>query len=116
MAIEYRGSADRAGEAVIHGHTVYLAAQVAHDPAPPTPAEQTRRILAQIDEELKRCGTSKYKLLTVTLYSSDARYWDEINAIWDAWVPWHDPPACTYIVAKLAASKYRVAIQVTAGL
>jgi enamine deaminase RidA (YjgF/YER057c/UK114 family) len=115
VAIEYRGSSVHPSEAVIHAGTVYLAAQVAADPAPPTALEQTRRILAQIDDALARCGTSKARLLTATLYSSDARYWDDINTLWDAWVPWHDPPACTYIVAKLATSKHRVAIQVTAG-
>jgi len=116
VAIDYRESSVRSSEAVIHAGTVYLAAQVAADPAPPTALEQTRQVLAQIDDALARCGSSKSKLLTATLYSTDARYWDDINSLWDAWVPWHDPPACTYIVAKLATSKQRVAIQVTAGL
>jgi enamine deaminase RidA (YjgF/YER057c/UK114 family) len=115
VAIEYRKSDTRSSEAVIHGEAVYLVAQVAQDPAP-TAAEQTRQVLAQIDTALGRCGTSKSKLLTATVFCSDSRYFDEVNTIWDAWVPWHDPPACTFIAAKLQTSKHRVGIQVTAGL
>ena len=114
MAIAYIGSDKQPSEAAVHGETVYLAVQVARDPAP-TAAEQARQVLAQIDDALARCGTSKSKLLTATLFCSDSRCFDEINTIWDAWVPWHDPPACTFIVAKLATPRHRVAIQVTAG-
>lgn len=115
MAIEYKGSDTCSAEAVIHDQVVYLAAQVALDPAP-TVAEQTRQVLAQIDDSLGRCGTSKWKLLTATVFCSDTRNYDEVNTIWDAWVAWHDPPACTFMVAKLQSSRHRVAIQVTAGL
>ena len=114
MAIEYISSDVHASEAVIHAQAVYVRAQSARELAP-TAAEQTRQILAQIDAILARCGTSKSKLLTATLFCSDSRHSDEINTVWDAWVPWHDPPACTYLVVKLATSKHRVAIQVTAG-
>ena len=81
-----------------------------------TAGEQTRQILAKIDACLERSGTSKRKLLSATIYCADARLFSEVDAIWDAWVPWHDPPALTQLVAKLPSARCRVAIQVVAGL
>ena len=72
--------------------------------------------LAKIDACLERSGTSKRKLLSATIYCADARLFSEVDAIWDAWVPWHDPPALTQLVAKLPSARCRVAIQVVAGL
>ncbi len=101
--------------AVAHDGTLYLSAQVA-DVALATVAEQTQAIVDQIDVLLARFGTSKRKLLTATIYCSDSRHFDEVNTRWDAWVPWHDPPGCNYLVAKLRTQQHKVSIQVTAGL
>ena len=56
MEVKYVGSGTRYSKAVIHGNVAYLAGNVAKDPGP-TAAEQTRMILAQIDDTLKLCGT-----------------------------------------------------------
>ena len=115
MSIDYLGTDKSFSEATIHDGTVYLAPRVAAN-FPATAGEQTRQILAEIDACLERCGTSKRKLLSATIYCADARLFSEVDAIWDAWVPWHDPPALSQLVAKLPSARCRVAIQVVAGL
>ena len=61
-------------------------------------------------------GTSKKRILAASLFYADTRVVDEVNGRWDAWVPWHDPPACNFLVTKLSGPRKRVAIQVTAAL
>ena len=101
--------------AVVHDSTAYLSALLP-DPALPTVAEQAQHVIEQIDVALAQCGTSKRKLLMATIYCSDSRHFDEVNTRWDAWVPWHDPPVCTYVVAKLLSPRHKVSIQVTCGV
>lgn len=101
--------------AVIHDGTVYVAAQ-APDDGLDTVAKQTQSVLDKLDALLARCGTSKRKLLSATVYCSDSRHFDEINTRWDAWVPWHDPPGCQYVVAKLRTRQHMVSIQVVAAI
>ena len=115
MEVKYVGSGTRYSKAVIHGNTAYLAGNVAKDPGP-TAAEQTQSVLDKLDAVLARCGTSKRKLLTATVYCADSRHFDEVNTRWDAWVPWHDPPGCQYVVAKLRKREHKISIQVAAAI
>jgi enamine deaminase RidA (YjgF/YER057c/UK114 family) len=110
-----REALDRSSSAaVVHDGTVYVAAQVPDDGLD-TVAKQTQSVLDKIDAVLARCGSSKRKLLTATVYCSDSRHFDEVNTRWDAWVPWHDPPGCQYVVAKLRRREHMVSIQVVAA-
>ena len=102
-------------EAVIYDGTVYVSLQVPDNDLE-TVANQTQSVLDKLDAVLARCGTSKRKLLTATVYCADSRHFDEVNTRWDAWVPWHDPPGCQYAVAKLRIREHKVAIQVTAAI
>ena len=105
----------RMSQAVIHGNTVYLAGQVAQRAPGQSVAEQTRDILAAIDELLAEAGTDKSKLLSATIWLVDMNNFAEMNAVWDAWVvPGHTPGrAC--VEAKLAAPQYTVEIAVIAA-
>ena len=115
MQPKHNGSEARSAQAVIYSDLLYLTAMVADEDSL-TAGDQTTSILKSIDKLLQANGTSKRRMLTATLYCADARLFDEINARWDAWVPWHDPPACTFLVAKLSGPRKRVAIQVTTAL
>jgi enamine deaminase RidA (YjgF/YER057c/UK114 family) len=115
MEIKYIGSGTRYSKAVIHGETVYLAGNVARNPGP-TAGEQTKQILSQIEETLALCGTDKSKLLTATIVFADMRDFDEVNAVWDAWVVQGHLPTRTPIEARLITPRHLVAIQVTAAL
>jgi enamine deaminase RidA (YjgF/YER057c/UK114 family) len=115
MQAKHIGSEAGSARAVIYGGVVYLPAIVAGDDSL-SPAEQTIAILKSIDKILEESGTSKKRILAASLFYADTRVVDEVNGRWDAWVPWHDPPACNFLVTKLSGPRKRVAIQVTAAL
>lgn len=97
----------RLSGAVVHGHTVYLAGQVADGP---TPRAQTEAILRKFDDLLGQAGTDRTKLVSVTIYLSDIRHYDEMNAVWDAWIDKAHTPGRATVEARLAAPKYLVEI------
>jgi enamine deaminase RidA (YjgF/YER057c/UK114 family) len=105
----------RMSQAVVHGNTVYLAGQVASSRSADT-ASQTREILAAIDGLLAEAGTDKSRLLAATIYLTDMSTFNEMNAVWDAWVAPGSAPARATVGAQLASSAYRVEIVVIAAL
>jgi enamine deaminase RidA (YjgF/YER057c/UK114 family) len=107
-------SGRRMSQGVVHGNTVYLAGQVASDVSADT-AGQTREVLASIDKLLAEAGTDKTHLLAATIYLTDMSTFNEMNAIWDAWVAPGCAPARATVGAPLASSAYRVEIVVTAA-
>ena len=116
MTIKRIGIGPRMSAAVIHGHTVYLAGQVADKSAGASVAEQTAEILGIIDGLLKQAGTDKTNLLSATIYLPDISTFAQMNAEWDKWVaPGHTPARAT-VEAKLAAAKYTVEIACIAAI
>ena len=115
MEAKHIGSVAGSAKAVVYGSVAYLPAIVADDDTL-TPGEQTTAILKSIDKILEEAGTSKRRMLSATIFYADTRVVDEVNARWDAWVPWHDPPACNFLVNRLSGARKRVAIQVIAAL
>jgi enamine deaminase RidA (YjgF/YER057c/UK114 family) len=108
-------SGPRMSQAVVHGNTVYLAGQVADDPAADVTG-QTRQVLANIDKLLAAAGSDKTRILSATIYLADIGAFSQMNAAWDAWVPQGHTPARATVEAKLAAPRYKVEIQVTAAV
>lgn len=104
----------RMSQAVVHGHTVYLAGQVADDPRADV-AGQTRQVLAAIDALLAEAGTDKTHILSATIYLADIGTFAQMNSVWDTWVPAGHTPARATVEAKLAAPQYKVEIQVIAA-
>jgi enamine deaminase RidA (YjgF/YER057c/UK114 family) len=104
----------RMSQAVVHGNTVYLAGQVASDASADT-AGQTREVLAAIDELLAEAGTDKRHLLAATIYLTDMSTFNEMNAVWEAWIAPGCAPARATVEASLASSAYRVEIVITAA-
>ena len=115
MSISRHNAGPRMSGAVVHGDTIYLAGQVARDGSTTVKA-QTEQILKQIDELLRAAGSSKSKLLSTTIYIASMATFDEMNAVWDAWVDPKNTPARATVEAKLASPKYLVEIMVTAGI
>jgi enamine deaminase RidA (YjgF/YER057c/UK114 family) len=114
MIIERVNMGPRMSQAVIHGATVYLAGQVADDPAADV-ADQTRRILAKIDRLLAEAGTDKSKLLSANVWLSDISTFDQMNAVWDEWVTPGEPPARACVESRLARPEFKVEIMVVAA-
>ena len=110
MSIHRMGVGPRMSAAVVHGHTLYLAGQVADKAAGASVAEQTREILAIIDKLLEDAGSDKSHLLSTTIYLADISTFAEMNAVWDGWVVKGHTPARATVEAKLAAPKYTVEI------
>jgi enamine deaminase RidA (YjgF/YER057c/UK114 family) len=115
MTIQRIETGARMSKVVIHGETVYLAGFTADKALTGGVAEQTREILSIIDGYLAKAGTDKSKLLKATIWLSDIRTVDEMNKIWDAWVPSGCAPARACIEALLQGPEKKVEIQVTAA-
>jgi enamine deaminase RidA (YjgF/YER057c/UK114 family) len=72
--------------------------------------------LQRIDDLLAAAGTDKSRLLSATVYLSDIRHFDEMNAAWEAWIDKTNLPTRATVEARLAAPDILVEIVVIAGL
>ncbi len=115
MTIQRLQTGKRMSQAVIHGDTVYLAGQVAAGKPGGSVAEQTADILARIDALLQEAGSDRNKLLSATIWLADMATFEEMNGVWDAWVPEGAAPARATVEAKLAAPQYTVEIGIIAA-
>jgi len=115
MAIQRHGAGPRMSAAVVHGNTVYLAGMVAEDPSKDI-TEQTKSVLSRIDAGLKSAGTDKSKLLSAQIFITDMRNFQDMNAVWDAWVDKGNTPARATVQASLANPKMLVEIMVVAAV
>jgi enamine deaminase RidA (YjgF/YER057c/UK114 family) len=113
MTIERIKVGPRMSQAVVYGDTIYLAGQVADDPGGNI-AEQTRQILAKIEDLLAEAGTDKSKLVFANVWLSDISTFDQMNAVWDEWVTPGKPPARACVESKLARPHLKVEIAVVA--
>jgi enamine deaminase RidA (YjgF/YER057c/UK114 family) len=100
--------------AVEHGDTVYLAGIVAKDLKQDVKG-QTQEILKEIDRLLAKCGTSKSKILSATIWVTDIRNRAPMNEVWTAWVDKKNLPARACVEAALADPSALVEIMVTAA-
>lgn len=110
------GAGARMSKAVVHGGTVYVSGQVAEKTAGASVAEQTKEVLAQIDDLLAQAGSDKTKVLMANIWLSDIRNFAEMNSVWDAWVQPGATPARATVEAKLAGPAYDVEIAVLAAI
>jgi enamine deaminase RidA (YjgF/YER057c/UK114 family) len=115
VTIERLKVGPRMSQAVIHGKTVYLAGQVADDPVPSV-GEQTRQVLARIDNLLAEAKTDKSKLVSANIWLVDISRFNEMNAVWDAWVSPGNTPARATVQSTLARPQNLVEIMVTAAI
>ena len=114
MSIQRFHTGKRLSEMVVHGDTIYLAGQVAEDPAADV-ASQAAQVLKQIDRLLAEAGSDKTKILSATIYLPDIANFPILNAAWEAWVPQGNCPARATVEATLAAPEYQVEIQIIAA-
>ena len=109
------GVGQRWTDFIVHGDLIHFSGYVAEEAAGKSVAEQTRDILAQIDQSLAEAGSDKAKLIEATIWLSDMSTFDEMNAVWDAWIAPGRPPTRACVEARLASPKYSVEIRVLAG-
>lgn len=105
----------RANKTVIHNDTVYLAGMIAEE-AFLSIAEQTKRILAQMEARLERAGSRKDKLIMINIYLADMRRFGEMNEVWDAWLDRENAPARACVQGSMARPGYEVEMTAVAAL
>lgn len=115
MNIQRYGIGKRMSQAVTHGGFVFLAGQVAENPAGKSVGEQTADILKGIDALLAETGSDKTRILSATIWLADISTFGEMNAVWDGWVSEGNTPARATVEAKLAAPEYKVEIGIIAA-
>lgn len=103
----------RMSQIVQHGQTIYLAGQVGTEND--SVADQTREILGKIDTLLAEVGSDKSKILQAVIWLADMGDFDEMNAVWDGWVPQGAAPARACGSADLARPGFTVEITVIAA-
>src|SRR5699024_2711813 len=107
------GAGSRMSRAVIHNDLIWLSGQVGTGGTSIT--EQTREILAEIDNTLAECGSSKSRALQVVIWLSSMDHFEEMNAVYDAWIDPDNPPARACGESRLASDDLNVEITVTAA-
>ncbi len=103
----------RMSQIVTHGDTIYLAGQVGTPGA--SVEQQTRDCLDAVENLLTEAGSNKSRMLQVTIWLADMADFDEMNAVWDAWVPAGAAPTRACGEARLATPEYRVEVIVVAA-
>jgi enamine deaminase RidA (YjgF/YER057c/UK114 family) len=100
--------------AVIHGNTVYLKGVTARG-GPADIAGQTANVLEQIDSLLKQAGTSRDRLVKLTVWLSDMSNFDAMNEVYDKWVVQGSQPVRACVEARLASPELLVEMQAEAA-
>lgn len=116
MTIKRIHSGKRISRVVIHNGIAYLAGILALQKRGAPVAEQTRDILDLIDRLLAEAGTDKTRLLTATIWLADIRKAEEMNEVWDEWIPDGCAPARATIEGKPTSTDHSVKIAVTAAI
>lgn len=108
-------SGPRMSQAVVHNGIVHIAGQVA-DNRKSSLEQQTKEVLAKIENLLAQAGSDKSKLLSVTVLLPHIIDFDALNAVYDAWIDPANPPARACYEARLADPDLRVEMTAIAAI
>ena len=114
MAINRIEPGSRMSKAVVHAGTVYLAGQVAND-FDANITVQTEQVLEKIDELLAEAETDKSKILSAQVWLANMGHSDQMNHVWEAWMPPGYAPARACIEARLASPDLLVEVGIIAA-
>ena len=115
MQIKRYDTSQRMSQAVVHNGLAFLAGQVADDTGQDVKGQMVQ-ILAKVDALLGKIGSDKTKILSANIWLASAASYNDVNEIWDAWVPTDEAPARACIECKLAFPQYTVEIGVIAAV
>lgn len=102
----------RSSKIVKHNGVAYITGQVGEGA---TIQEQTIECLSRVDALLTQAGSSREKMLRVTIWLADMSDFDGLNEVWNAWVPEGHSPARACGEAKLARAELKVEVIVDAA-
>lgn len=101
--IVYHTPMKKLSDATEFNGVIYTAGQVAEDLNAGMKA-QTADVLRQIDALLAKCGSSKSRILSATVYVTDMALKPQMDEAWMAWVDQSRPPARATVEARLGAN------------
>ncbi len=110
--IERIETGQRMSKIVKHNGVAYLCGQVGSGE---TVADQTKDCLSRVEKALAEAGSSPDRILQAIIWLSDMADFEEMNSVWDAWVPTGNAPARACGEARLARDDLKVEIIVTAA-
>lgn len=110
--IERIDTGERSSKIVKHNGVAYLTGQVAEGA---TIQEQVRTCLDKVDALLIKAGSSREKMLRVTIWLADMKDFSGLNEVWNEWVPSGHAPARACGEAKLARAELKVEFIVDAA-
>ncbi|QHQ35431.1 RidA family protein [Algicella marina] len=105
----------RRSRAIVTNGTVYMGGQVGKD-LDRNIEDQTRSALAGIDELLEQAGSSRDKVVHVTIWLKTMDDYDAMNAIWDEWIDSKSPPTRACCAVPMADPRILVEFVPTAVL
>ena len=103
----------RMSQIIEHNNIIYLSGQVGNKDSKDV-TSQTSEVLEKINNLLLKAGSNKEKILSATIYLSDISTFDEMNNVWDNWLPENCAPARATVEAKLAFPEFLVEICIIA--
>ncbi|MEZ2131238.1 MULTISPECIES: RidA family protein [unclassified Sinorhizobium] len=115
MQIQRYETGKRMSQAVAYGGFVFLAGQVALDAPGASVREQTTNILSRIVRLLENAGSDPTRILSATIWLQDMSTFEEMNTVWDAWLPPGQAPARATVEAELASKEFSVEIGIIAA-
>ena len=115
MEIKRYEGTGRMSRVVVHNSTIYLCGQTCGD-ANADIKEQTKVVLAKVEELLSKYDSDKKHILSVTIYIKDMSLFADMNEIWDAWVEDGFEPARACVEAKMAREDLLVEMSVVAAV
>ncbi|MFB0875816.1 MULTISPECIES: RidA family protein [unclassified Sphingobium] len=106
----------RRGRAVGFNGMLFLGGQAAEDRSSGI-EDQTRQVLAKIDQILESAGVDKRRLLSVQIWLQNIeRDFAGMNAVWDDWVDVEHAPARATAQCEMGAADVLIEIIATAAL
>lgn len=102
-------------EIVRHNGTLYLCGQTSYGHPAETIEDQTDEVLRRVETLLTEAGSSKSKILHVTIHIQSLDHYAGMNARWDAYFSGMEPPARTTVKAGLVLDELLVELTVIAA-
>lgn len=115
MKIERFDCTGRMSRVVKYGDMLFLSGVTAGQ-AGESVEEQTKAVLARIEELLEQHGSDKEHILSTTIYLKDISDFAGMNSVWDPWVAKGNEPARACVEAALVAPSIKVEMSVTAAV
>jgi len=93
-------------QAVVHQGIIYASGQIGLDPATGSlvgddVASQTTRLMENLAAVLQAAGSHKNNILKVNIYLTNMDDFNQVNALYAAWLGDHRPARATVAVAAL---------------